>query len=204
MLNLFCVSNQITRIISGCNNISDRGLIGWRLADNHENGEMIISVEHSLLNLKGLTSLALSGCEEITNVSLLTSFKLPELRKLKLGNLKKISELGIEALVQNCRQIEILDCGGCENINDNCIGLLARRLKRIRFLDIHSCKQLTDATWHHLANHSNKLQILNAWSCGLTIFLSDMLFSRIDSLKMVFYEQYARRFEYIRRHKGTL
>uniref|UniRef100_A0A336KKL6 CSON011983 protein n=1 Tax=Culicoides sonorensis TaxID=179676 RepID=A0A336KKL6_CULSO len=191
-------------VLTGCREISDVGMIGWRLPnnDNQQNGNKIAMQEYSIANLKGLQSLDISGCEEITNVSFLTSFRLLELRKFKASNLKKISGLGIEALVQGCPQIEVIDLGGCESLNDDCIKLISNRLKRLKFLDIHGCKSLTDAAWQFLATNCKSLQILNSWNCNMTIFLSDMLFSRIESLKLILYEQKCRRFEYDRRKRS--
>lgn len=190
--------------LTDCRKITDVGMIGWRPLDDAPNVVKVSMSEYSIENLKGLKSLDIAGCEEITNVSLLFSFRLAELRKLKASNLKKISELGIEALVQGCPQIEVLDLGGCEGLNDICIKLLAQNLRRLRFLDVHGCKKnLTDLAWQHLATYCKNLQILNSWNCDMTIFLSDMLFSRIESLKLILYEQKCRRFEYDRR-KGSL
>lgn len=191
-------------VLTGCREITDVGIIGWRLppTTDNQNANKIAIPEYSIANLKGLQSLDISGCEEITNVSLLTSFHLLELRKFKASNLKKISGLGIEALVQGCPQIEVIDLGGCESLNDSCINLISKRLQRLKFLDIHGCKTLTYGAWQHLATNCKALQILNSWNCNMTIFLSDMLFSRIDSLKLILYEQKCRRFEYDRRKRS--
>ncbi|KAL7737115.1 hypothetical protein ACLKA6_005330 [Drosophila palustris] len=120
---------------------------------------------HNIQALRGLRSLNLRGCNKISDVSLKYGLKHIELNKLLLSHCQQISLLGMEALVNNCPSIEILDLSDCYNINDQGIRTITEKLQRLRSLDISGCSQLTDHSIDAIIVNCQCLQTLSIYRC---------------------------------------
>ncbi|EDV98406.1 F-box/LRR-repeat protein 2 [Drosophila grimshawi] len=120
---------------------------------------------HNIQELRGLRSLNLRGCNTISDVSLKYGLKHVELNRLLLSNCQQISLLGIEALVNNCPSLEILDLSDCYTINDQGIKIITEKLKRLRSLDISGCSQLTDHTIDAIIVNCACLETLSIYRC---------------------------------------
>ncbi|XP_017865253.1 PREDICTED: F-box/LRR-repeat protein 13 [Drosophila arizonae] len=120
---------------------------------------------HNIQELRGLRSLNLRGCNKISDVSLKYGLKHIELSKLLLSNCQQISLLGMEALVNNCPAIEVLDLSDCYNISDQGIKIITERLQRLRSLDISGCSQLTDHTIDSIIVNCECLETLSIYRC---------------------------------------
>ncbi|XP_017891937.1 dynein regulatory complex subunit 6-like isoform X2 [Ceratina calcarata] len=123
----------------------------------------------SLIRLKGLQELDLSGCNRITDVSLKHAFAFPELRILNLSQCQQITHIGLDYLSKNNPAIEYLDLNRCYNISDVGISYLAQRLHRLKQLLIQGCLQLTDHTLDSIKLYCKSLQYLDTRFCrGMT------------------------------------
>ncbi|XP_034105548.1 dynein regulatory complex subunit 6 [Drosophila albomicans] len=120
---------------------------------------------HNIQALRGLRTLNLRGCNKISDVSLKYGLKHIELNKLLLSNCQQISLLGMEALVNNCPSIEMLDLSDCYNINDQGIRIITEKLQRLRSLDISGCSQLTDHSIDAIIVNCQCLQSLSIYRC---------------------------------------
>uniref|UniRef100_A0A182QHX4 F-box domain-containing protein n=1 Tax=Anopheles farauti TaxID=69004 RepID=A0A182QHX4_9DIPT len=120
---------------------------------------------YSLGRLRQLRVLNLTGCNRLTDVSLLYNLRLVELRNLYLAQCQQISLDGIRALVQGCPSIERLDLSECHSINDRAVELIASHLHRLRALSLRRCYQLTDFSLDYIACHGRRLRELDVRGC---------------------------------------
>lgn len=123
------------------------------------------SSNYSIARLRGLRVLKLSGCNKVSDVSLIYNFKLPELKEINLSKCQQISMQGIKELVENCPALEVVNLSECHNINDKCIELITRKLPRLTTLDITRCHQLTDFSLDYIAVHCKRIRKLNLGGC---------------------------------------
>uniref|UniRef100_A0A182NSX3 F-box domain-containing protein n=1 Tax=Anopheles dirus TaxID=7168 RepID=A0A182NSX3_9DIPT len=120
---------------------------------------------YSLGRLRQLRVLNLTGCNRLTDVSLLYNLRLLELRNLYLAQCQQISLDGIRALVQGCPAIERLDLSECHSINDRAVELIASHLHRLRALSLRRCHQLTDFSLDYIACYGRRMRELDVRGC---------------------------------------
>ncbi|XP_031847821.1 uncharacterized protein LOC116433650 isoform X2 [Nomia melanderi] len=124
----------------------------------------------SLIRLKRLQELDLSGCNRITDVSLKHAFAFPELRILNLSQCQQVTHVGLDYLSRNNPAIEDLNLNQCHNISDIGISYLAQRLHRLKRLLIQACSQLTDHTLDSIKAYCKSLHYLDTRYCrGMTV-----------------------------------
>ncbi|XP_061512898.1 F-box and leucine-rich repeat protein 13-like [Anopheles gambiae] len=120
---------------------------------------------YSIGRLQQLRVLNLTGCNRLTDVTLLCNFKLLELRDLYLAQCQQISVDGIRALVRGCPAVERLDLSECHSINDRAVEQIAFHLHRLRTLSLRRCYQLTDFSLDYIACHARRLRELDVRGC---------------------------------------
>ncbi|KOX78251.1 F-box/LRR-repeat protein 4 [Melipona quadrifasciata] len=124
---------------------------------------------YSLIRLKCLQELDLSGCNKITDVSLKHAFAFPELKILNLSQCQQITHIGLDYLSKNNPAIEFLNLNRCYNISDIGVSYLAQRLHRLKQLFIQGCSQLTDHTLDSIKLYCKSLYYLDTRYCrGMT------------------------------------
>ncbi|XP_053979327.1 F-box/LRR-repeat protein 14 isoform X1 [Hylaeus anthracinus] len=124
----------------------------------------------SLIRLKYLRELDLSGCNKITDVSLKHAFAFPELRILNLSQCQQVTHIGLDYLSKNNPAIEDLNLNQCHNVSDIGISYLAQRLHRLKRLLIQGCSQLTDHTLDSIRLYCKSLHYLDTRYClGMTV-----------------------------------
>ncbi|CAK9802363.1 Leucine-rich repeat-containing protein 29 [Anthophora quadrimaculata] len=141
----------------------------------------------SLLRLKCLRELDLSGCNKITDVSLKHAFAFLELRILNLSQCQQITNVGLDYLSKNNPAIEDLNLNQCHNISDTGISYLAQRLHRLKRLLIQGCSQLTDQTLDSITLYCKNLHYLDTRYCrGMTLAgIESLTHLYVDWLKHV-------------------
>uniref|UniRef100_A0A182MTK7 F-box domain-containing protein n=1 Tax=Anopheles culicifacies TaxID=139723 RepID=A0A182MTK7_9DIPT len=115
--------------------------------------------------LQQLRVLNLTGCNGLTDVTLMCNFSMVDLRKLCLARCQQISYEGIRAMVQGCPAIEQLDLSECHNINDRAVEQVVIHLRRLRTLSLRRCYQLTDFSLDHIACYGLQLRELDVRGC---------------------------------------
>ncbi|XP_076247291.1 uncharacterized protein LOC143187151 [Calliopsis andreniformis] len=124
----------------------------------------------SLIRLKGLRELDLSGCNRITDVSLKHAFAFSELRVLNLSQCQQVTHVGLDYLSRNNPAIEDLNLNQCHNISDIGISYLVQRLFRLKRLYIQGCSQLTDHTLDSIKLYCKSLHYLDTRYCrGMSV-----------------------------------
>uniref|UniRef100_A0A1J3HIR9 F-box protein SKP2B n=1 Tax=Noccaea caerulescens TaxID=107243 RepID=A0A1J3HIR9_NOCCA len=127
--------------------------------------------DHSLYSLArgctNLTKLNLSGCSSFSESALahLTRF----CRKLKILNLcgcvEAVSDNALQAIGENCNEMQSLNLGWCENISDDGVMSLAYGCPDLRTLDLCGCVLITDESVVALANRCVHLRSLGLYYC---------------------------------------
>ncbi|XP_066599438.1 uncharacterized protein [Prorops nasuta] len=141
------------------------------MANLHENAyeapsEFKHSQGFSMLRLRGLQELDLSGCNKITDVSLKYAFAFKELRVLDLSKCQQITHVGLDHLTRNSPAIEKLNLSRCCNISDIGILYITQRLQRLRGLNLKGCSQLTSQVSNYVKQYCKHLQrIFDLCSC---------------------------------------
>uniref|UniRef100_A0A1J3FW47 F-box protein SKP2A n=1 Tax=Noccaea caerulescens TaxID=107243 RepID=A0A1J3FW47_NOCCA len=114
-----------------------------------------------------LTKLNLSGCTSFSDtcIAYLTRF----CRKLKVLNLcgcvNAVSDHTLEAIGNNCNQLQSLNLGWCENISDDGVMSLAYGCPELRTLDLCGCVLITDESVVALADWCVHLRSLGLYYC---------------------------------------
>ncbi|XP_035893245.1 dynein regulatory complex subunit 6-like [Anopheles stephensi] len=120
---------------------------------------------HYVGRLQQLTILNLTGCNGLTDVTLMCNFRIAGLRQLSLARCQQISYDGIRAMVQGCPAVEQLDLSECHNISDRAVEQIVVHLRRLRTLSLRRCYQLTDFSLDHIACHGHRLRELDVRGC---------------------------------------
>lgn len=118
---------------------------------------------------KALDHLSLCRCAGVTDKSLEALAKhRPTLSGLRIDECK-VTDSGIVALLEGCRQVHVLSLGGCARLTDVAISAIANA-GCVRQLCLNSVTQLTDAGLQALALHcSSTLQELDvSWCRGVS------------------------------------
>uniref|UniRef100_A0A1B0GCA2 F-box/LRR-repeat protein 15-like leucin rich repeat domain-containing protein n=1 Tax=Glossina morsitans morsitans TaxID=37546 RepID=A0A1B0GCA2_GLOMM len=164
------------------------------------------SLKDLMLSVPALNSLNLSGCFNVTDVSLrrASSVDLPNLKILDLFLCKQITDTGLGRIAQHLKNLQTLDLGGCCNIANTALLLIAWSLKKFKHLNLRSCC-ISDQGIGHLvglnkatAEGNLELEILGLQDCnrlndealghiaqGLTAYLTESG-SNLNSLDVSF------------------
>ncbi|MCE2680486.1 MAG: hypothetical protein LW629_08595 [Burkholderiales bacterium] len=110
----------------------------------------------------GLTSLNLSGCDEITDQGLKDIAGFERLTVLDLSNCTDITDQGLAELPR-LNFLNVLNLSGCDRITDTGLAHLAR-LDALVSLDLSGCFDLTDIGLLSL-NRLQNLKYLNLTDC---------------------------------------
>ena len=152
--HIFCYQLQLQHLIlDDCIRITDEGLMGFG------------STPKPISNLKGLQTLSLRGCRNLSNRALSKALKFTDLRKLVLGYCHKISYMGIEELVENCPALEDLTISSCLMIDDDAMLHIAHGLPRLRRLNVSNCVNLTGKSIDYVMELCKSLKELSM--CGI-------------------------------------
>jgi len=123
----------------------------------------ILSIRKSLKELvtgmHTLTSLNLSGCYNLTDVGLETVLHqdMPALVSINLSLCKDVTDKSLRRIGSHCKNLEILELGGCTGVTNTGLLQVAQGLIKIKYLNLRSCWQLSDAGVSHLAGLSGQL-----------------------------------------------
>jgi len=115
----------------------------------------VLSLKKSLRDLvngmPNLESLNLSGCYNLTDVSLEGVFvrDLPNLKELNLSLCKDISDYSMQRIATSCKNLEVLDLAGCSKLTNASLMSISH-LKYLRKLNLRSCRQISDRGIEHL------------------------------------------------------
>ncbi|CAG9581437.1 unnamed protein product [Danaus chrysippus] len=120
---------------------------------------------YSLARIKSLRELNISGCNRITDVSLIYAFAFKELQSLNLSRCQQITVDGIKYLVRNCPSIEYLNLNDCYNLKDDAVIEIVKGLPRLQYLELRGCNQLTDKTLEAIQEHCKILKVLDIQGC---------------------------------------
>ncbi|RZF44643.1 hypothetical protein LSTR_LSTR000595 [Laodelphax striatellus] len=123
----------------------------------------------SLANLKGLKTLGLSYCYNITDITLKYGIRFLELRDLDLSYCEKITDDGLRMLSKNNPSIEVLDLSGCKNLSDEGLTQSIQNLHRLRRLSLKGVNQLSVNGLRTIKSKCKALRYLNVSQCDLNL-----------------------------------
>ena len=143
-----------------------------------------INLSRSIANLKGLVVLKLTGCNKVTDVSLVYCFKFLELRSLTLAKCHQvrrnskakctqrliiisfqISTTGIQEVAKSCPSLQVLNMSECQSIDDKAVRFIANNVKRLKELYIDRCHKLSDHSLDAIAMECKVLKVLDVRGC---------------------------------------
>lgn len=86
---------------------------------------------------------------------------MPKLTSIDLSGCQEITDVSLSLLAQNCKLLEHLKVTNCNKLTDVGIQLIAQEIKHhLRTLDINDCPGITDKTLLYLGYYCEKLSCL--------------------------------------------
>ncbi|KAL9266809.1 F-box protein-like protein [Drosera capensis] len=124
------------------------------------------------LNLNGCQKISDKGVEAITRVTL----------SLKIFSIYwnvRITDVSIQNLVKNCKNVIDLNLSGCKNITDHSMQLIADNYQDLESLNITRCIRINDFGLDHILNSCSSLQNLNLYALSR---FTDKVYTKISLL----------------------
>lgn len=152
--------NAVEAIAKYCHDLQDLDLSkSFKLSDRS-----LYALAHGCPNLSKLN---ISGCPAFSDAALeyLTKF----CRKLKVLNMcgcvRTATDRALEAIADNCSQLQSLNLGWCDEVSDKGVTSLAYGCPNLRALDLCGCVRITDESVVALANGCPHLRSLDLYYC---------------------------------------
>lgn len=114
--------------------------------------------------LPSLMSLDLSGCN-IQDQGVAALGNNPRFRDITLAECPNITDLGLQKMCQQCRQLENFDVSHCKGLTDNAIKNLAFCCRLLRTLNLAGCNKLTDSSLQYLSGVCHYIEALDLSGC---------------------------------------
>ncbi|XP_058253009.1 uncharacterized protein fbxl9 isoform X1 [Hemibagrus wyckioides] len=142
----------------------------------------------SLRVIRGLQELDLSGCSNLTDVSMMQVLQFPVLQRLSLAMLPEISDKGVASVALHCPCLTSLALSGCSRLTDAGLARALPRLHRLQHLQLAYCDGITDRSLSLLVQHCKRLRTLDISMCrDITVTKVDFLQSHLPFLESVQY-----------------
>ena len=152
--------NAVEAIANYCHDLLDLDLCkSLRLCDSS-----LYALAHGCPNL---VKLNISGCSAFSDSALayLTSC-CRNLKNINLcGCVRAATDRALQAVAQNCSQLQYLNLGWCEGVTDKGVISLALGCPELKALDLCGCVLITDESVIELANGCPHLRSLGLYYC---------------------------------------
>lgn len=114
-----------------------------------------------------LARLNISGCSNFSDTALMDlTASCTGLKYLNLCScVRAASDRALQAIGQNCNQLQSLNLGWCESVTDKGVVCLASGCPNLRALDLCGCILITDESVIALANGCPRLRSLGLYYC---------------------------------------
>ncbi|KAI4885972.1 hypothetical protein NFI96_033063, partial [Prochilodus magdalenae] len=142
----------------------------------------------SLLALKGLQELDLSGCSKLTDASITQVLRFPMLQRLSLSMLPEISDKSLASVALHCRCLTSLALSHCSQLTDEGMARALPHLPRLQHLHLACCDSITDRCLTLIGRYCKRLRTLDISMCkDITVPKVDFLQSQLPFLEKVQY-----------------
>lgn len=121
---------------------------------------------YSLSNISGLTSLDLSSCSKLTDISIINAVQFKELKSLHLSMIHSLTDESLKSIANNNPSLEELALAQCYNFTDKGVEAVTENLTRLTSLNVSSCDKLTDHSLELLRVNCDRLKTLDVSLCG--------------------------------------
>ncbi|KAK3156607.1 hypothetical protein QOZ80_2AG0109460 [Eleusine coracana subsp. coracana] len=182
VLNLREMKNAGERLISALSLGRYRHLkvLNLEFAQDIEDRHLIHLKEMSATSLENLEFLNLNACQKITDKGIEAIANVcRNLQGLSIYWIVGLTDSSIVHITNNCKQILDLNLSGCKNISDKGIRLIANNYQGLKKLNITRCVKLTDDGLQEVLQKCSYLESLNLYA--LSSF-TDKVYMGIGSL----------------------
>ncbi|XP_020092764.1 F-box protein At3g58530 [Ananas comosus] len=140
-------------------------MINLEFAQDIEDRHLLLLKSKGIDLLQDLETLNLNACQKISDkgIDAITSIS-PNLRALSIYWNVGLTDLSIQYIVKNCRQIVDLNLSGCKKISDKSLHLIADNYQGLESLNITRCIKLTDDGLQQILLKCSSLQSLNLYA----------------------------------------
>ncbi|GAB9464391.1 Rni-like protein [Globisporangium polare] len=116
----------------------------------------------ALLTMPRLRKLALNQMERLTDDFICELAKsLPDLEELSLARCSQLSNAAVQAILENCRSLRVVDLSDLHLLTDECFEPIRAHGHPLRRVTIRGCLGFTDAAIAHLASGASEyLEVL--------------------------------------------
>ena len=158
MLNNFC-TDDTDRILPHIN-LRKFGIDAQKVINNAVVQELCVVNPH-------ITSLDMTGCDEVTDVALwaIARHLGNGIKHLKLGGCHQITNVGLRSLSLKCADVESLDFSGCHRLNDLGLTTLSSGCWKLKKMILTNCTTISDAGLSRLAAACRELEELDLSGC---------------------------------------
>ncbi|CAB3368355.1 Hypothetical predicted protein [Cloeon dipterum] len=122
-------------------------------------------LQQGICNLTDLSSLDLSNCSRVSDLSVRNVFRFNQLRFLSLERNCQITDSSIQSLVMHCPSIEELNVQDCGQLTNLGVSYLSH-LQRLRELNLNGCDFLGDASLEALMTGKGPLRNVSLQRCS--------------------------------------
>ncbi|KAJ9184646.1 hypothetical protein P3X46_004350 [Hevea brasiliensis] len=154
--------------------------INLEFAQDIEDRHLEVLQNKSIISLQSLESLNLNGCQKISDkgIEAITS-ACPKLKVFSIYWNVRVTDVGINHLVENGKHVVDLNLSGCKNISDKSLQLVADNYQDLESLNLTRCIKLTDGGLQQILVKCSSLQSLNLYA--LSTF-TDKAYKKISNL----------------------
>eukprot|EP00814_Leptocylindrus_danicus_P016366 CAMPEP_0116029460 /NCGR_PEP_ID=MMETSP0321-20121206/16155_1 /TAXON_ID=163516 /ORGANISM="Leptocylindrus danicus var. danicus, Strain B650" /LENGTH=622 /DNA_ID=CAMNT_0003503845 /DNA_START=136 /DNA_END=2002 /DNA_ORIENTATION=+ len=119
------------------------------------------------MEIHGLTSLDIRGCEKITDRGLHYVRSCAALRIINLENAYQITSVGLRNLVTSCTKIKDLNLSGCLGVDGVGFGSIGQHLSELMKLRLSGCRQIQSSALIQIFQGCHNLQLLDLSYCNM-------------------------------------
>jgi F-box/leucine-rich repeat protein 2/20 len=157
-------------LVNFCTPSSDRILNHIDLAKFGRDAGKVINnavVQELCIVNPNITSLDMTGCDEVTDVALwaIARHLGNGIKHLMLGGCHQITNVGLRSLSLKCADVEHLDFTGCHRLNDLGLTTLSSGCWRLKKMILTNCTTISDAGLSRLAAACRELVELDLSGC---------------------------------------
>jgi hypothetical protein len=117
-----------------------------------------------------LTSMNLSRCDNITDVSVIEIAKgCPQLTSINLSSCGYITNTSVFEIAKGCSQLTSIDLSCCRNITDESVIEIAKGCSQLTSINLSNCDNITDASIIEIAKGCSQLTSIKlSWCRNIT------------------------------------
>lgn len=167
ILDFHEMSNAGNRLLAALSlpRYKDVKQINLEFAQDIEDKHLELLKKKCSSSLQNLEILNLNGCQKISDKGLeAITYACSNLRVFSIYWNGRVTDVGTQHLVKNCKRVINLNFSGCKNISDKSMQLVADAYQELESLNITRCTKLSDSGLQYILRKCSSLKSLNLYA----------------------------------------